>query len=151
MKTIAIRLGTLFVSMLFLFAANETYAAGKSVKKKVAKTTASKVTLQGEVSKQANAKGKLTLVEFRSNEGKNYRVALNRNGLKLGKEMHGKKAEVVGIVVVRGTKKKPVEWLQVKTFKEITAPPVQEEEPNEGDSEDSESDSDSDSNDDSDY
>jgi len=129
MKRIFVSIGVVFVSMLVLLAANDTLAAGKNKgKKSVAKKVAPIVTLQGEVSKQVNAKGKLLGVQFRSDVGKSYRVALNRNGVKLGKDLHGKKAEVVANLFVRGTKKRPVEWLQVKKFKEIEEPPAQEEE-----------------------
>jgi hypothetical protein len=130
MRKIVSVMGVIFMALCICLVANQGLAASKNkAKKPAARKAAKTISVKGDIVKQLNAKGKLLGVQLKAEDGKIYKVALNKNGIRLGKQLHGKKAEVFAGLVKRGTKKKPVFWLRVKSFKEMpTAQPESEEE-----------------------
>jgi len=125
-------LSVLFVALALCLAGGQALAGKKAKKgKKVAKLE----TVKGEVVKQANKKGKVIGVQLKGEDGKTYKVYLNGQGRKMAKELAGKQAEVSAALIRKGTKKKPVLWLNVKSFKAVEEPkeePAAEEEEAEG-------------------
>jgi len=119
MRKIVTVLSVLFVSLALCLAGGEALAGKKAKKgKKVAKL----LTFKGEVVKQANKKGRVIGVQLKGEDGKTYRVYLNAKGKKMAKEFAGKQAEVSAALIRKGTRKKPVLWLNVKNFKAIEEP-----------------------------
>ncbi|HUU00121.1 MAG TPA: hypothetical protein VM425_01630 [Myxococcota bacterium] len=122
MKKIAISSTALFVALAFLAGAQALAGKAKPAAKKAAKLQ----TVQGEVVKLTSKKGKLTGISLKGENEKIYRVYMNAKSKKLAKEFAGKKVEVSAVLTTKGTKKKPVMWLNVKSYKAVEAPADEE-------------------------
>jgi hypothetical protein len=59
-------------------------------------------------------------VQLKGEDGNILQVVLNKQGVKLGKQLNGKKAEVMGTISKRKVKKALKQYLTVKSFKEMT-------------------------------
>lgn len=129
MRRILTVLSVMFVALALCLAGSDALAGKKGKKgRKVAKL----MTFKGEVVKQATKKGRVIGIRLKGEDGKTYRVYLNAKGKKMAKELHGKKAEISAALIRKGSKKKPVLWLNVKSYKAIEAP---KEEPAAGEEE----------------
>jgi hypothetical protein len=122
MRRIVTVFSVLFVALALCLAGSQALAGKKAKGKKVAKLE----TVKGEVVKMANKKGKLIGVQLKGEDGKTYKVYLNAKGKKMAKELAGKKAEVSAALIRKGTKKKPILWLNVKNYKELEEEPKDE-------------------------
>lgn len=122
MRRIATVFSLLFVSLALCLAGGQALAGKKARGKKVAKLE----TIKGEVVKQANKKGKVIGVQLKGEDGKVYKVYLNTQGKKMAKELAGKQAEVSAALIRKGTRKKPILWLNVKSFKVVEEEPAAE-------------------------
>ena len=119
MRRIVTVLSLMFVALALCLAGGEALAGKRGKKgRKVAKL----MTFKGEVVKQATKKGRVIGIQLKGEDGKNYRVYLNAKGKKMAKELHGKKAEVSAALIRKGTKKKPILWLNVKSYKAVEEP-----------------------------
>lgn len=125
MKRLVSMLSVLFVALAFCLAGSQAVAAGKKGK---AKKVASLQSFKGEVVKLAGKKGALLGINLKADDGKTYRIFKNKKGVKLVKELAGKQAELQARLIRKGTKKKPVLWLDVKEFKPVAEPAPAEEE-----------------------
>jgi len=133
MKRIVTVLSVMFVALALCLSGSVAQAGKKG--KKVAKLT----TYKGEVVKQTGKKGKLVGVQLKGEDGKIYKVFLNAKSKKMAKELSGKKAEVSAALIRKGTRKKPILWLNVKSYKAIEEPkeePAAEGDEDEGGGED---------------
>lgn len=131
MRRIATVFSVLFVALVLCLSGGQAEAGKKGKSRKMAKLQ----TFKGEVVKQASKKGRVIGIRLKGEDGKTYRVYLNAKGKKMAKELAGKKAEVSAALIRKGTKKKPVLWLNVKSYKAIEEPkeePAAEEEEAEG-------------------
>jgi hypothetical protein len=128
MKRIAITSTALFVALAFL--AGSQALAGKA--KPAAKKGPKLQTVQGEVVKLSSKKGKLIGINLKGENAKIYRVYMNAKGKKLVKELAGKKVKVSAQLIRKGTKKKPIMWLNVKSYKAVEAPAAEEPAAGEG-------------------
>lgn len=107
---------------LFLVTA-QVQAAGKAKARSRKGTKVAKLhTVKGEVVKLTNKKGRTIGAKLKTDDGKIYKVVYNLKGKRLTKKMAGKKVEVAARLIRKGTKKKPVLWLRVKSFKPIDQP-----------------------------
>ena len=138
MRRIVTVFSVLFVALALCLAGGDALAGKKGKKgRKVAKL----LTFKGEVVKQASKKGRVIGIQLKGEDGKTYRVYLNAKGKKMAKELAGKNAEVSAALIRKGTKKKPVLWLNVKSYKAVEEPkeePAAEEERAEGGGDDEE-------------
>lgn len=107
---------------LFLVTA-QSQAAGKTKAKKGTKV-AKLHTVKGEVVELTNKKGRTIGVTLKEDGGKVYKVVFNLKGKQLAKKLAGKKAEVSARVIRKGTKKKPILWLRVMSFKALQEAPA---------------------------
>lgn len=126
MKRIVTLVSMLFVALALSLASGQALA-GKKAKPKGPKLT----TVKGEVVKQAGKRGALKGIQIKGEDGKTYRVYMNKTGKKMVKQLAGKKAEVSAQLIRKGTKKKPVLWLNVRKFKVVAEAPAEaaEEDP----------------------
>jgi hypothetical protein len=128
MKRIVTVLSVLFVALALCLAGGDALAGKKGRKgRKVAKL----MTFKGEVVKQASKKGRVIGIRLKGEDGKIYRVYLNAKGKRMAKELHGKKAVVSAALIRKGSRKKPILWLNVKSYKPVEEPkpePAAEEE-----------------------
>jgi hypothetical protein len=114
MKKLAAGLGVFFVAVCMVLAAGEALTAEKA---KPNKSIVETVVIRGVVVAHLNDKGKISKVQLIAKGGKVYHIALNKNGIKLAKQMNAKEAKVTARLILRRSRKKPVRWLQVKRFR----------------------------------
>ena len=116
MKKLVASLGVVFIAACMVFAAGRALTADKA---KTKRNIVENVVIRGVVVAHLNEKGKISRVQLIAKGGKVYNIALNKNGVKLAKELNAKEAKVTARLFFRGSKKKPVMWLQVKRFRGI--------------------------------
>jgi hypothetical protein len=112
----------LFVALALCLVGGQALAGTPAKGKKVAKLE----TVKGEVVKQEGKKGKLLGIQLKAEDGKIYKVVLNAKSKQMVKELAGKQAEVSAALIRKGTKKKPILWLNVKSFKASEEEPKEE-------------------------
>ena len=127
MRRLAITSTAIFVALAFLAGGQALAAKAKKSAKKAPKLE----TVQGEVVKVTSKKGKLTGINLKGENAKVYRVYMNAKSKKMAKEFAGKKVEVSARLIHKGTKKKPVLWLNVKSYKALEDPAAKEAPPKE--------------------
>jgi len=119
MKRLVTVFTMLFVALALNLSSGQALAGKKGKGKKVAKLT----TLQGEVVKLTGKKGKLLGIKLKGDDGKVYRVYMNKMGRMMVRKLAGKKAEVSAVRTRKGTRKRPVLWLNVRKFKAVAEAP----------------------------
>ena len=73
------------------------------------------IIVEGKVSTTRNISGNITAVNLITDEEEVINITLNQKGKKLGKEMDGKKVEIIADVSGQGNDV----WLEVISFKEV--------------------------------
>jgi hypothetical protein len=122
MRRIVTVFSVLFVALALCLAGGQVLAGKRGKGRKVARL----MTFKGEVVKMANKKGRIIGVQLKGEDGKTYKVYLNAKAKKLAKELAGKKAEISAALIRKGTRKRPVLWLNVKSFKAVEEEPKDE-------------------------
>lgn len=113
MKKLAAGLGVVFVAFYLLAPGNARAAKKTESHTNIIET----VTIRGVVVAHLNEKGKISKARLIAKGGKVYNIALNKNGVRLAKQLNAKEAKVTARLIIKGPRDKPVLWLQVKQFR----------------------------------